>query len=276
MSMAFGLDLAGYSTQGSALAVAERTDKTIAVTVLEGNCFAKAAKGKSVLTDMANKEIECLRTMFKHAPIYIDVPIDLQDLPSPPDSKFIWQLTQRPVDKAFDGMCPLANLIGSYVARMKNLWCQLCSSGEDPLGKHMFETYPAASLRLINLDCEGYKGHCVYSDSGWIGRPEAKAKQKKQKKAEAEQKKNDALAKLLTALRWTATRDFSLNHDEFDAALCSLAGVNDQLSGEELNQKINELLGTERLIAPRGYVLLKEKPLVVHIQRKPYSASDWY
>ncbi len=87
----------------------------------------------------------------------------------------------------------------------------------------------------------------------------------------SEQTKNSRLAENLNQLRWTASNDFELTHDEFDAALCALTGItspDSRLEGPELEEEMwgrlfkNKNLDPaemEELAAPRGYVLLKSK-----------------
>ena len=261
MNRSFGLDLAGYSTNGSALAVAESDNARITVTLLDGHCFCQAAEGTVLVAQKAAEEVECLRRLLARGKVLVDVPIDLQDLLRPEGATFIWQLTKRPVDRAFGALCPLADRIGSYVARMKNLWRILgAEMTGDPLGATLFETYPAASLRLSDRCCEGYKGRCGFQAGVWTGSAA---------KTDIDQKKNNVFAKLLSELKWLAEDGFQMNNDEFDAAICALTGIGDQLHGVELETEINRQLDG-KYCAPRGYVLLRHIPEAVNIVRKSF------
>jgi len=266
MTRAYGLDLAGYSTTGSALAAADDSGEGIVITVLDDHCFSVAAGGTSSLADKTHEEIACLDRLIADATaLYVDVPIDLQGLPNPDDPELIWELTKRPVDQAFGALCPLADRIGSYVARMQNLW-QMLKQNSDPLGSGLFETYPAASLTVGKQCSKGYKGQATRNQNKWIGVGTNK---------EAEQKKNDKLAELLNKLNWQAEDKFHFSNDEFDAALCALCGVSPRLDGDELADEMNRRIGGNRsYMRPQGYVLLKGIPEGVTVCRKSY--QEWF
>lgn len=251
MTTAFGLDLAGYAAGRSALAKATADDDgSLTVAILTGHVFRQRINGENPLPDHANEETNCLLRLMEDGPVYIDVPIDLQDLPIVEDPQYVWQLTKRPVDQTFGGLPPLADRLGACVARMQNLWRLLRANGQgDPLGHQVFETYPAASLKHAKEIHEKYKGRIQYSE---------------QKQWQAWREGNDkdsTMARLLNHLQWTGGADgFSLTHDEFDAALCALTGVCEQLSGRDLNNTIKETLGRGDYETPDGYVLLKTIP----------------
>ncbi len=270
MTPSYGLNLAGYSTKGSALAVAEKSDDTVNVTILDGHCFGESAAGTACLTEKTTAEIKCLQQLLDAGSLYVDVPIDLQGLPCPNAAEYVWQLTKRPVDQAFGALRPLADRIGSHVARMHNLWRLLKSAGNDPLGTTLFETYPAASLSLSKHDPKGYKGHAVWNAHDWAGVGTKK---------EADQEKNDKLASLLNCLKWQAQPGFLISNDEFDAALCALCGFGETLSGDELDRKINKnitatLSHNQTYCAPTSYVLLSSVPSAVSIDRR--SLAPWF
>jgi hypothetical protein len=260
---AYGLDLAGYSTKGSALAKAERTGDDITVTIMRGNVFANQAAGTDNLATVSNPEVNELKRLMKDAPVYVDVPIDLQGLPAPEAADKVADLTKRPIDQALGALPPLADKIGSYVARMQHLRRRLTADlGEDPLGKTLFETYPAASLKQSGHSSEGYKGTAEFDGTQWIGVGAKK---------DADQKKNNTLAGLLNDLQWKAAKDFRLVHDEFDAAVCALTGFDNQLKGEDL--KTTALLANDQSL-PAGYVILKSLPRSVAIQLDEQGGQD--
>jgi len=221
-------------------------DGLVTVAILTGNVFQQEINGGNPLLGHANEEAEYLRGLIEEGPLYIDVPIDLQDLPIPERPQYVWQLTKRPVDQAFGGLPPLADRLGACVARMQNLWRLLQANGYgDPLGHRIFETYPAGSLKCANETHEKYKGRaqCNEQDQWQAGREG--------------NDRDDTMAQLLNRLQWTGEADgFSLTHDEFDAALCALTGVCERLEGPALTQMINERLGNDYPV-PAGYVLLK-------------------
>jgi hypothetical protein len=260
---AYGLDLAGYSTKGSALAKAERTGDAITVTIMRGNVFAKQAAGTDNLAAVSNPEVNELKRLMKDAPVYVDVPIDLQGLPAPADATKVADLTKRPIDQALGALPPLADKIGSYVARMQHLRRRLTKDlGQDPLGNDLYETYPAASLKQSGHSSEGYKGTAEFDGTQWIGLGEKK---------DAEQKKNNTLAGLLNNLQWKATKGFRLVHDEFDAAICALTGLDNGLKGDDL-KKTARLTNDQSL--PAGYIILKSLPRDVAIQLDEQGGQD--
>src|SRR4051794_12573363 len=96
-SAAFGLDLAGYSTCGSALAKAVRRGPLVEVVVFLGHCFSRNRSGSETLERVAQEEIEILRACLELGEIDVDVPIHLQGLPAPKSPTYVWELIQRPV-----------------------------------------------------------------------------------------------------------------------------------------------------------------------------------
>src|SRR5262249_18741208 len=101
-------------------------------------------------------EVETLRRCFAIGPVAIDVPIDLQDLLQPQRATPIWELTLRPVDRALGAMRPLADRIGSPVARFQAI--MRAGAFDDLLGRSLFEPYPAGTWLLNNIGSKGYKG----------------------------------------------------------------------------------------------------------------------
>jgi len=152
----FGLDLSGYSTGGTTLAVVQITGDTAAAVILRGSAFSRYRHGAERASDSLTHERENLAECMSIGPIAVDVPIDLQGLPAPEDSEFIWEFTKRPVDYAFGAMAPLADRLGACVARFKAVLAP--NELKSELGRRLFETYPAATLALLGLPNKGYKG----------------------------------------------------------------------------------------------------------------------
>lgn len=157
---------------------------------------------------------------------------------------------------------------------MRNILAQLCRDGDGcPLGKTLFETYPAATLELCGKPRKPYKGCCVYKEGRWSADD---ARKKKDEDEEAKQKRKDngdTLAGILNDLKWVAADNFQMDHNDFDAVVCALTGLRpaDQLKGPALDEAINSRImeldakrcGLARQMAfaaPRGYVLLKKMP----------------
>ncbi len=249
---AFGLDLGGYSSGGSALVRAtRRTTGEVEATIYSGHAFSKKpGKGKP-FAPVVEKAVELLAACLRRAPLYVDVPIDLQGLPSPGGDVYPWQLVKRPVDFAFDALPPLADRIGSVVARFANLLRSLPSENPRLLGRRLYETYPAASLRLCGLPYEGYKENArvAFEGSQWVGNGP----------------KGERLARIANNLRMTASRGTELGHDDLDAVMCALTGVVDErclLQGNELAVAISEKVRDDRVdpTPPKAYVLMKRLP----------------
>lgn len=252
----------------------------IEATLFTSTCFSSSACGDESLEEVTASSVELVRECVKVAPLVVDVPIDLQGLPSAPNPTWLWELTNRPVDYAFKALPPLASLIGSCVARFAHL--HGLAGTPSTLGTHLFETYPAASLELLKLDRKGYKGHAYFSDEGkWepaadpvtdaAGDATAETKRAKRRRA------NSTFARTLNALKWTATPNQSLSHDDFDAVLCAVTGLAlgaSVLEGAALREEIELRVRTRMesspdtrmsLQAPLGYRLLKDVPPPVEL-----------
>jgi len=243
---AFGLDLAGYSAGKSSLGKATFDDKSgFSVTIFRNHAFAKKLEGRDSIDAQAENERNLIRLC---RPLYVDVPIDLQGLPTRTRVHFVWQLTKRPVDYAFSALSPLADRLGAPVARM----AYLLGGDQATLGADLFETYPAASLIPMIRTVPSYKSQTAERQGGrWIG--------------------DDGLADILTRMRVDADEGVRLNDDHFDAAICAITGVLADhwlLYGEELESEIRRRLeGKVRsrdraeLVArpPNGYVLIRKQ-----------------
>lgn len=257
---AFGLDLSGYAGGNSAFvrAVSE-TDGIIDVTIYRGHVFGIKLRGDRPARPVVEKEVEVLRACCRAASLYVDIPIDLQGLPCPGGEVFIWQLVKRPVDQAFDALPPLAERIGAPVARYKNLH-RFLGDVDVQLGMNIFETYPAASLDLMNLPREKYKGQrAIFSSSGWYVPNEPDA----------------PLGSIATGLRLVAEENETLDDHELDATICSITGVVGEehvLSGKRLENEIARRVADTPVpvSSPRGYALLNSLPdsLSVRLSKK--------
>src|SRR5688500_7545619 len=116
MKIAFGLDLAGYSTSKSALAMAQRDAQRIVVTVFIAHPLAARIKRRDVLANTVEKERACIQQCCELGALYVDIPIEMQELPYPAEVRYVWQLTHRPVDYAYNAMPAFADRIGAPVS----------------------------------------------------------------------------------------------------------------------------------------------------------------
>jgi predicted nuclease with RNAse H fold len=136
----FGIDLAAYGRrQGTAIVAAQRSEKTL--WVLEGTVFDNVFAGPQRIKEQLSSERELLMFLLKRGQVAVDVPLDLQNLPYTEMPTYNWELTLRPVDRAFQAMPPLASYLGHCVARFQ---CHFRALQKDAL----VETYPAAIREL--------------------------------------------------------------------------------------------------------------------------------
>jgi hypothetical protein len=89
-------------------------------------------------------------------PVAVDIPIDLQGLPCPPDPEYIWQLTRRPIDYVVNAMPAFADRIGAPVARFAAIMRE--GNFDAHLGDDLFEAYPAGTLKVLKIKAGRYKG----------------------------------------------------------------------------------------------------------------------
>ncbi len=224
----------------------------VEITIYRGHAFAKAVSGDRPFGAIVEQEVELVTACLEEAPLYVDVPIDLQGLPCPRDNVFAWQLVKRPVDRASGALPPLADRIGSVVARFSNILRDYRRSHPEPLGRGLYETYPAGSLRLLKWPHKGYKEkdkRTTFREGRWVGQGA----------------KSTKLAEIAGRLGLTAEPDEELDHDELDAVICSLTGILDDnclLQEGDLQGVISKQLGNPEVSStpPEGYVLLKEYP----------------
>jgi Protein of unknown function (DUF429) len=154
--MGFGIDLAGYTTGKTALAVIEIKCRRAEATLLRVSALSVKRDSGAALTDILMQEAAVLRCCLAIAPVAVDVPIDLQDLTDPDRAEYIWQLTRRPIDRAVRTMAPLADRIGAPTAR----FAAIMRAGKfaDLLGERLFEAYPAGTLKMLKVKASSYKG----------------------------------------------------------------------------------------------------------------------
>jgi hypothetical protein len=245
----FGLDLAGLAGGRSRLARARQgKDGQIEVTVFRTRLGPprRDTQNAGLVKEPWQR---VLKACMARGPLFVDVPIDLQGLPAE-EPEFLWQLTHRPIDYAFAALPPFASWIGYLCAGF-----QFLIGGDiQHCGTRLFETYPAASLALMQEgsgERDQYKSRKARkSDSGWV----------------AISKKG--LAEILERLDVQAELGVTLDDDDVDAMLCALTGVKgvrattlEELK-EEVKRRLEERLGGEaaaRLAAvPETYYLLKE------------------
>lgn len=151
----FGLDLAGYTTGKTTLAVVEIEGQNAKATLLRESALSVKRKSGDAL-EILREEAAVLRRCLNIGPLAVDIPIDLQDLRTPIETDYIWQLTLRPVDRAIGAMPPLADRIGAPVAR----FAAIVSEGDFDalLGEKLFEAYPAVTLKMLKIEARHYKG----------------------------------------------------------------------------------------------------------------------
>jgi hypothetical protein len=152
----FGIDLAGYTTGKTSLAVIEIGGRTATATLLHGSALSVKRKTCDVLTEILDQEVAVLRRCLAIGPVAVDIPIDFQGLPNSERAEYIWQLTLRPIDRALKAMPAFADRIGAPVARFAAIMHEGDFGGL--LGLELFEAYPAGTLKMLKIDAGGYKG----------------------------------------------------------------------------------------------------------------------
>ncbi len=162
---AYGLDLSGYTTGRSGFARANRKDTgQLEITVFTKHSFTTRVDGHKPLHEVTNAEVSLLVACICKHRLVIDVPIDLQKLPSFPSPQYVWELNFRPVDYALKALPAFADRIGYFVTRFHNLRNSFPNDISNALGKTLFETYPAAALRLMKLESRKYKGIAKFNE----------------------------------------------------------------------------------------------------------------
>jgi predicted nuclease with RNAse H fold len=277
-SIGIGIDLAGYSTQKTAVAIAHREGASAHVTIDRDHPLRTKRAGGNALREVANEEAEYLRECLEMGRVFVDVPIDLQGLTRPDTANVIWELYQRPVDRAFRALSPVADRLGGPVRRFAQIVSRLRTTD---LGTRLFETYPAASiqhaLRLDTLDRAdataqsedeteddvrigmkpGYKGSVIMLEGSTA-------------RARTDKATDNVLAQLARAMRLQSSEAITLTDDDVDAILCALAAVaasDELLQGPSLETMIRENLPPViDSTPPSGYAILRQFPWeAVHV-----------
>lgn len=253
---AWGLDIAGFSTNKSILALAEiNTDNKIGIKLYHNNPFNIIRNSNMILSSAIENEVRFISNYItsNNCKIFIDTPLDIQVLLDSSSHRYIWQLTKRPVDKSFGALSPLADRIGSSVARTKYLISK--STTDKLLGYNIFETYPAGSLQCLGLPHTGYKKKpALWSRGKW----------------------DDGLNNLPSKLNIKSKYNkLTITDDDLDATLCALCGVVDDdytLKGSQLDEHITTRINNGITYkAPTGYVLLQLPKRNPNKQKWPYT-----
>jgi len=152
----FGIDLAGYTTGKTSLAVIEITGRRAEATLLRGSALLLKRESSDAVKEILRQEAAVLRRCLAVGPVAVDIPIDLQDLTNADRAEYIWQLTRRPIDWAMRAMPPLADRIGAPTKRFAAIMRE--GKFADLLGERLFEAYPDGTLRTLKLKAGSYKG----------------------------------------------------------------------------------------------------------------------
>src|SRR5215203_2146484 len=152
----FGIDFAGYTTGKTSVAAVEINGRSARATLLRDSKLSKKRESSEELQQVVADDVEALRRCLNVGSVAVDIPIDLQGLPNPKRPKQIWALTRRPIDKRVNAMPPFADRIGAPVARFAAIMRE--SNFFALLGERLFEAYPAATLRMLEIEAGGYKG----------------------------------------------------------------------------------------------------------------------
>jgi hypothetical protein len=152
----FGIDLAGYTTGKTALAVAEITGQLVKATLLLGSALSTKRDSGTALQDVVAGDVNVLQRCLSVGSVAVDIPIDLQGLPNPTKPQKVWELTRRPIDRAINAMPPFADRIGAPVARFAAIMRH--GNFGHLVGQTLFEAYPAGTLKILKIKANKYKG----------------------------------------------------------------------------------------------------------------------
>jgi hypothetical protein len=144
VSVGFGIDLGAFGrNRGTAIVAARKIENRAHLSILKETAFDRVFNGSSQIDGQLAAEREFLTSLLQLGVVAVDVPIFLQGLPPRNTVQFTWELTSRPIDKAFNALPPLSSYLGFCVARFSPHATLSFSE------KHsLVETYPAASLKL--------------------------------------------------------------------------------------------------------------------------------
>lgn len=222
----FGIDLAGYTTGRTSVAAVKTKDRVAEATLLRNSHFSRRHSSDAPADDVIRGDVECLRRCLKLGPVAVDIPIDLQGLPSPSKLTAIWSLTCRPIDKKLGAMPPLADRIGAPVARFAAM--MRFGDFRPDLGESLFETYPAETWRRLNIAPGNYK---VKGEGG-----------------------DAARITLCNNLKMEIPAKME-SHDDIDAIICAVTAV---APAKKICTKSD--LGLVFGDLPRGYRIIKAMP----------------
>jgi hypothetical protein len=233
----FGIDLAGYTTGKTSFAAAQWRGESVEATLFSNSVFSANVRHQTTepIALALAEEVRTLRRCFAAGPVAVDVPIDLQDLLAPERASRIWELTLRPIDQALGAMRPLADRIGSPVARFRAI--MRSGAFDDLLGRSLFETYPAGTWLLNDVVSTGYKGK-----NGGSACADLCAKLN----ITPALPNDDAIDAVIVAVTAAADADYLVSDAEFAERLCGLG-----------TEKSYEL--------PKGYRLLKRFPNAIQV-----------
>jgi predicted nuclease with RNAse H fold len=227
--LGFGLDLAGYTTGRSSLAVIRSNENAAHATLLRNSVFSRKHNSDTLLENLVLEEEKTLRRCLSLGSVAVDIPIDLQGLPFPKEAKQIWELTLRPIDRELNALRTFADRIGSPVVRFRRI--MQVGRFKEFLGIGLFETYPKAGLQKMGICTTGYKG------TGLEGQ--------------------QARSRICRHLNFESAPQIGLpfTHDDIDAVICAITSVAQTV---HLCAKNDYQTPSERM--PCGYRLLKENP----------------
>ncbi len=250
-SVAYGIDLAGYSSTGkSQVARVIRTDDAngcyLAASLIPTNLL-RGYSGTEPLKKVIDSDIQVFSDLLGNGGICaVDVPIDLQGLDSFNENKtYLWEVTKRPIDYKLGALPPLADKIGAVVARMQ----LIIKNFPGLLGVSIFETYPAASLKLLSLNQQYKGGNAIWQNGKWV--PSTMG---------AKNNANIGLSNMLNQLNVVSyIEGLNINDDQIDAILSAVPLLSRPWLMESDLINHPSLADKKLLKAPNGYILCGDK-----------------
>lgn len=268
MDVSYGIDLAGYSTGKTRIARLQKdaNGSDVHASLLTSGALLKKRDGNhKYFQTIIQEELDELVGFLKEGSIYVDIPVDLQQLGRWRAFENLWEQTNRPIDYALNAMPPLADRIGSPVARFQTILAYGRTLGgaydiSKLVGKTIFETYPAASLKFSNIKAQGYKNStAIWQDGAWVIKSITKENEPSQQ----------AFSRILKWLCCEAVSEgFELTNDDLDAIIAALPGIVPAqclIGNQELEDIIRRHLEekqttTQQSLLPNGFAIIKHQP----------------
>ena len=250
---AIGIDLAGFRGKDTACVKTEWRNGDIVATLLPPNTLCQDHPGIDSAVPILLQDAQKLRQWIVDGyGVSMDCPIDLQGLPTLLNPQYLWQLIRRAIDRLVNGIPPLADKLGSVVARCLATLQHENLRGE--LGIHLFETYPKAILIRKRFERSDIK-------KGWIVLLAADGPQEVEASGDTEQEREQNGLAVVAELRRLhvvcgGEQPVRLTDHQLDAILCTSPLLSDNPTmADTLTEELHNEYPDLKAVAPQGYIL---------------------